>query len=177
MLSGYTAAIIGVPAALAPLTAFDLAWARCLEITLGIGCATLASQIVFPRTVGNVLQATIDAAWSDARQWTVDVLREQADAANGLTDRRKLVADIVRLETLRAHAVFDTPEHPGRRKGGPSPAGPADDADVGAGWSSRSAGHPERREAGDSGGPASAARPRGHAGHARLADRGLDGGG
>jgi uncharacterized membrane protein YccC len=110
MLSGYTAAIIGVPAALAPLTAFDLAWARCLEITLGIGCATLASQIVFPRTVGNVLQATIDAAWSDARQWTVDVLREQADAANGLTDRRKLVADIVRLETLRAHAVFDTPE-------------------------------------------------------------------
>lgn len=110
MLSGYTAAIIGVPAALAPLTAVDLAWARCLEITLGIGCATLASQIVFPRTVGNVLQATIDAAWSDARQWTVDVLREQADAANGLTDRRKLVADIVRLETLRAHAVFDTPE-------------------------------------------------------------------
>src|SRR3954470_10351591 len=110
MLSGYTAAIIGVPAALAPLTAFDLAWARCLEIILGIGCATLVSQIVFPRTVGDVLQATIDSAWSDARQWTIDVLREQADAANGLTDRRKLVADIVRLETLRAHAVFDTPE-------------------------------------------------------------------
>ena len=109
MLSGYTAAIIGVPAALAPLTAFDLVWARCLEIMLGIGCATLVSQIVFPRTVGDVLQATIDAAWSDARQWTVDVLREQADAARGLTDRRKLVADIVRLEALRAHAVFDTP--------------------------------------------------------------------
>src|SRR4051794_28640730 len=109
MLSGYTAAIIGVPAALAPLTAFDLAWARCLEIILGIGCATLVSQIVFPRTVGDVLQATIDSAWSDARQWTIDVLREQADAVNGLTDRRKLVADIVRLETLRVHAVFDTP--------------------------------------------------------------------
>jgi uncharacterized membrane protein YccC len=109
MLSGYTTAIIGVPAALAPLTAFDLAWARCLEITLGIGCATLVSQIVFPRTVGDVLQATIDNAWSDARQWTIDVLRGQADAASGLTDRRKLVGDIVRLETLRAHAVFDTP--------------------------------------------------------------------
>src|SRR3954471_18998987 len=109
MLSGYTAAIIGVPAALAPLTAFDLAWARCLEITLGIGCATLVSQIVFPRTVGDVLQGTIDAAWSDARQWTVDVLRGQADAASGLADRRKLMGDIVRLETLRVHAVFDTP--------------------------------------------------------------------
>ena len=56
MLSGYTAAIIGVPAALAPLTAFDLVWARCLEIMLGIGYATLVSQIVFPRTVGDVLQ-------------------------------------------------------------------------------------------------------------------------
>ena len=52
MLSGYTAAIVGVPAALSPLTAFDLAWARCLEITLGIACATLASQIAFPRAVG-----------------------------------------------------------------------------------------------------------------------------
>ena len=63
MLSGYTAAIIGVPAALAPLTAFDSAWARCLEITLGIACATLVSRLVLPRTAGDALQATLDAAW------------------------------------------------------------------------------------------------------------------
>lgn len=109
MLSGYTAAIIGVPAALAPLTAFDSAWARCLEITLGIACATLMSQLVMPRRAGDVLLATLDAALAAGRQWTVDVLRGQGDAANGLADRRKLVADIVMLDSLRAHAVYDTP--------------------------------------------------------------------
>jgi uncharacterized membrane protein YccC len=109
MLSGYTAAIIGIPAALAPLTAFDAAWARCLEITLGIACATLVSQVVFPRAVGDVLQATLETALMAARQWTVDVLRSQGEARNGLADRRKLVADIVMLDSLLAHAVFDTP--------------------------------------------------------------------
>ncbi|MGD9511428.1 MAG: FUSC family protein [Geminicoccaceae bacterium] len=109
MLSGYTAAIIGVPAALAPPTAFDSAWARCLEITLGIACATLMSQLVMPRRAGDVLLATLDAALAAGRQWTVDVLRGQGDAANGLADRRKLVADIVMLDSLRAHAVYDTP--------------------------------------------------------------------
>ena len=109
MLSGYTAAIIGVPAALAPLTAFDSAWARCLEITLGIACATLTSRIVLPRRAGDVLQATLDAAMAAGRQWTVDVLRGQGDAAHGLADRRKLVADIVLLDQLLAHAVYDTP--------------------------------------------------------------------
>src|SRR3954447_15520607 len=75
MLSGYTAAIVGLPAALAPETAFDQAWARCLEITLGIGCATLVSRIVLPRTVGPVLEATLEAVLGAAAQWTDDVLR------------------------------------------------------------------------------------------------------
>lgn len=109
MLSGYTAAIIGVPAALAPLTAFDSAWARCLEIMLGIACATLMSQLALPRRAGDVLRATLDAAMAAGRQWTVDVLRGQGDAAHGLADRRKLVADIVLLDSLLAHAVYDTP--------------------------------------------------------------------
>src|ERR1700744_508491 len=38
MLSGYSAAIIGLPAALAPEQAFDIAVGRCLEIMLGIAC-------------------------------------------------------------------------------------------------------------------------------------------
>ncbi|MFO1071792.1 MAG: FUSC family protein [Geminicoccaceae bacterium] len=110
LLAGYTAAIIGVPAALAPETAFDSAWSRCLEITLGIGCATLVSRVVFPRTAGQALAATLEASLAAAAQWTGDVLRGEAEGGQGLADRRKLVADAVMLEQLRAHAVFDTPE-------------------------------------------------------------------
>ena len=110
MLAGYTAAIIGVPAALAPATAFDSAWARCLEISLGIGSATLVSRLVLPCTAGQALAATLTASLDAAAQWTADVLRGQAEADRGLADRRKLMADAVMLEQLRAHAVFDTPK-------------------------------------------------------------------
>jgi uncharacterized membrane protein YccC len=110
VLSGYTAAIVGLPAALAPTTAFDQAWARVLEITLGIACAALVSRLVLPRTAGRVLEATLGETLAAAAQWTADVLRGQGEAAQGLLDRRKLVGDIVALESLRVHAVFDTPE-------------------------------------------------------------------
>lgn len=109
VLSGYSAAIIGLPAALAPGTAFEQAWARCLEITLGIACATLVSRVVAPRTAGRVLEATLGETVGAAGRWAADVLRGQGEAAQGLVDRRKLVADIVALESLRAHAAFDTP--------------------------------------------------------------------
>jgi uncharacterized membrane protein YccC len=110
VLSGYTAAIIGLPAALAPVTAFDTAVARCLEITLGIVCATAVSRLVLPRTAGEALRTTLDACLDAAAAWTGDVLRGQGEAARGLADRRRLVADVVTLESLRVHAVQDTPE-------------------------------------------------------------------
>ena len=116
MLSGYTAAIIGVPAAMAPSTAFDSAWARCLEITLGIACATLVSRLVLPRRAGDALQATLDAAMAAGRQWTVDVLRGQGEAANGLADRRTLLADIVQLETRSSRTRSTTRRRSARRR-------------------------------------------------------------
>jgi uncharacterized membrane protein YccC len=110
MLSGYTAAIIGFPAVLAPLTAFDTAVARCLEILLGVGCATLVSRIVFPRTAGAALEATVDACLTAARQWIGDTLRGEERGPKGIADRRKLLADVIALDALRVHAAFDTPE-------------------------------------------------------------------
>jgi uncharacterized membrane protein YccC len=56
MLSGYSAAIIGLPAALAPDTAFDYAVSRCVEIMLGIACGALAHHVVFPQRAGDALR-------------------------------------------------------------------------------------------------------------------------
>ncbi|WP_406855464.1 FUSC family protein [Alsobacter sp. KACC 23698] len=109
MLSGYTAAIIGVPAAMAPLTVFDTATARCLEITLGILCGTVVSQVILPRTAGDQLRAAADRTIEAVRRFAADTLRADEDSAQGLADRRAMVADAVSLDNLRVFARFDTP--------------------------------------------------------------------
>src|ERR1700746_481588 len=48
-LAGYTVAIVGIPAALAPTGAYDLLLARFTEISLGIICAALVSRLILVR--------------------------------------------------------------------------------------------------------------------------------
>ncbi|MEX5612382.1 FUSC family protein, partial [Pseudomonas protegens] len=55
VLAGYTTAIIALPATAAPLQVFDQAVARCSEIGLGIICAAVASQLLWPRRVEQAL--------------------------------------------------------------------------------------------------------------------------
>ncbi|MDR2981079.1 MAG: FUSC family protein [Puniceicoccales bacterium] len=110
MLSGYTAAIIGFPAVLAPETVFDTAVARCLEISIGIVCATIMSRIVFPSRTGDVLRATMTRCLDDVARWAVDTLRGHRDDDQGQADVRKLIADTSALDSLRIHAVLDSPE-------------------------------------------------------------------
>ncbi|MBZ6078110.1 FUSC family protein [Microvirga puerhi] len=109
MLSGYSAAIIGIPAALAPDTAFDYAIGRCIEITLGIGCATLVSQLVFPRSAGEALKTSVDATLFASARWVRDMMRGEIDPDRFLADQRRLIADAVSLNALRIFSMFDTP--------------------------------------------------------------------
>ena len=109
ILSGYSAAIIGLPAALAPETAFDFAVARCLEIMLGIACATLIHHVVFPRRAGDVLREALDAMLPSMARWAGDTLRDEGSEAKSLVDRRQIISAVVALDALRVFASFDTP--------------------------------------------------------------------
>jgi uncharacterized membrane protein YccC len=53
LLAGYTVAIVGIPAALAPTGAYDLLLARFTEISLGIICAALVSRLILVRELTN----------------------------------------------------------------------------------------------------------------------------
>jgi uncharacterized membrane protein YccC len=109
MLSGYSAAIIGLPAALAPDTAFDFAVARCLEIMLGIACGALMHHVVFPQRAGDALRKALDATLPGMARWAGDALRGQQSEAKGLADRRQIISDVVALDSLRVFAALDTP--------------------------------------------------------------------
>lgn len=109
MLSGYSAAIIGLPAALAPDLAFDTAVSRCLEITIGIGCATLMHHLVMPQRAGDSLRRALNATLPSMARWAQDALGGQQNEIAGLLDRRRILTAVVSLDSLRMFANFDTP--------------------------------------------------------------------
>ncbi len=107
MLAGYTAAIIGFPSVTAPEAVFDTALARVEEITLGIGCATLVHTIVFPKDVGQVLNARIHAFLKDGQGWIGDALAGRRTLQER-DERRRMAADVTELHVTSSHLPFDT---------------------------------------------------------------------
>jgi uncharacterized membrane protein YccC len=112
MLAGYSAAIIGFPSVGTPDQIFDIAVSRVEEITLGILSAAVVGSVVFPRSLGPVVAARIDAWLADAARWAGDVLQGRDDAAiNG--DRRRLAADAVETQMMSGQLAYDTARAPG----------------------------------------------------------------
>lgn len=108
VLAGYTALIIGLPAALQPDTAFATAVARVSEIGLGILCASLASILIWPLPASRAYLAR-------ARQQIEALIALIADCAAGRLDshalqerRRALLTSGIELENLRENALFDS---------------------------------------------------------------------
>jgi uncharacterized membrane protein YccC len=106
MLAGYTTAIVGFPAVGAPDTIFDLALARTEEILVGIACAALVSNLVFPRAVGPVVAERIEAwlrhAEASGRD-ALDIAGRPTEEAHWL----RLAADATEIENMAAHLAFD----------------------------------------------------------------------
>lgn len=107
MLAGYTAAIIGFPGVLQPAAIFDVALARAQEIGLGIVCATLVHSLWFPRPVGTVLRARLDAWLTEADQWALDLLRG-GSAETLERDRSRLAGAASEIRQLATHLPYDT---------------------------------------------------------------------
>ncbi|WP_050466519.1 FUSC family protein [Herbaspirillum chlorophenolicum] len=110
VLSGYTVALIGLPAALNPGITFDSVMTRGTEITVGIVCAGLVSALVFPQASAPGLVRIIRGRFTAF----VDLI---GATLGGTTDRKQLdianarfVGDIIGLEALRSSAIFEDPE-------------------------------------------------------------------
>lgn len=109
MLAGYTASIIAFPAVDTPDAIFDIAVARCEEIIIGIVCAVIANQLIFPQRAGAALQGRINSWMKDAARLIDNVLRHCNEGEAALADQGKLLADSIAINALQEHAIFDTP--------------------------------------------------------------------
>ncbi len=61
VLSGYTTAIVGIPAALAPDQAFTIIASRAENVIIGVVCMGVVSLIAFPETVSRTLVKLVQA--------------------------------------------------------------------------------------------------------------------
>jgi uncharacterized membrane protein YccC len=109
MLAGYTASIVAFPAVDTPGQIFDIAVSRCEEIIIGISCAVLANQLIFPQRAGTALNHRIDSWMADAASWIVSVLRQEKQGDAALAAENNLITQSLLVNTLQEHASFDTP--------------------------------------------------------------------
>jgi uncharacterized membrane protein YccC len=110
VLSGYTVALIGLPAALNPALTFDSVMTRVTEITVGIVCAGLVSALILPRASAPDLVRIIRARFTAFVDLVGNTLGGSADRKQLESTNARFVGDIIGLEALRSSAIFEDPE-------------------------------------------------------------------
>jgi uncharacterized membrane protein YccC len=110
LLAGYTAAIIGIPAALNPNGAYSLILARFTEISVGLACAALVSTVILPRELTPLIVARTRALARQAEQLATSAVNSVHRRKDIAAKRLQLVKDLAVAEAMRSSAYFESPE-------------------------------------------------------------------
>jgi uncharacterized membrane protein YccC len=110
VLAGYTAALIGIPAAQHPDGAYLSALTRVGEVTLGILCSGAVSALVFPQHAGEQVRTTVRRRFTQFVDYVCRALSGTMERAQIEKTNLAFVADIVGFEAARSVAVFENPE-------------------------------------------------------------------
>ena len=103
VLSGYTAAIIGIPATLDPGNTFYLAMARVTEICLGVIVGTAVNELILPAPMAASLQNALADVRRIVSGFAADVLND-GDVTGG---RAGVVGAATRIDDLLNTAAFE----------------------------------------------------------------------
>ncbi|AIP06016.1 fusaric acid resistance protein [Burkholderia pseudomallei MSHR338] len=109
VLAGYTAALIGLPAVMAPNTLFLSALTRAAEVAVGIFCSGAVSALVLPLSSSDALMRTLSARHADFVAFAASTTAGAVE--RGEFERRfaDFVDGIVGFEATRAFATFEDP--------------------------------------------------------------------
>lgn len=110
VLAGYTAAIIGLPSALQPGAFFSIAVGRVSEVCLGIVCAGVVSDLLFPRPLANAIYGNVASLYATFISLVRASLSGAANAAEVEKMHLAMVGKAITLESLRSAAVLEDAE-------------------------------------------------------------------
>jgi uncharacterized membrane protein YccC len=116
VLAGYTAALIGIPAAQQPDGAFLSAMTRAAEVTLGIVCSGTISALVFPQYAGEQIRTTIRLRFNKFVDHIARSLASGVDRSRIETTNASFVADIVGFEAVRTAVPLERLDTQTRRR-------------------------------------------------------------
>jgi uncharacterized membrane protein YccC len=109
-LAGYTVAIVGIPAALAPTGAYDLLLARFTEISLGIICAALVSRLILVRELSPKLIELAVALARRAESFAALLLDPHADQKHVTAERTELAKAYLDIQAMQQSTYFESAE-------------------------------------------------------------------
>jgi uncharacterized membrane protein YccC len=109
-LAGYTVAIIGIPAALAPSGAYDLIVARFTEISLGIICAALVSRLIQVRELSPKLVEPVRALTRRADSLATVLLDPAADRERVAAERTEFTKAYLDVQAAQRSPYFESAE-------------------------------------------------------------------
>ena len=105
VLAGYTLCIVGLPASLDPDQTFAIATNRLSEILIGLLCATLVSELVFPRRLTGMIRQAVRKRFADFSDLLDSSLNGHGNHRIALA---RLMSDVFRLESFRAASAMES---------------------------------------------------------------------
>jgi uncharacterized membrane protein YccC len=110
VLAGYTLCIVGLPATISPELTFNIGVTRISEIMIGLLCATIVSDLIFPQRLWDVMLASVRRRFSDFSGLLHSTAQNPATATTSKTELLRFIGDIYSLESFRASAVLENDE-------------------------------------------------------------------
>ena len=102
VLAGYTLCIVGLPSTITPELTFNIGVTRISEILIGLICATLVSDLVFPQRMWNVMLAAVRRRFKDFSDLLRTTAVKPVQPATSTSTLLRFLGDIFSLETFQA---------------------------------------------------------------------------
>jgi uncharacterized membrane protein YccC len=106
-LAGYTAAMISLPLVMQPIGFFDYAVNRASEVVIGILCAAVVSEVVFPRSLSDTIARTIQTRYTDFTRFVQATLSEGMKPQEIDGVQLRFIGSVVNLESFRSSVTLE----------------------------------------------------------------------
>jgi len=108
VLAGYTVCFVALPSLNDPLHVFDVAVTRVLEMFIGVFCAAVVSDTLFPQRMAEVVKGSLTRRFRD---FTANIGAAPAKLQSGDTGREAMLrfaGDALGLESAQANAALES---------------------------------------------------------------------
>ncbi|ACT48567.1 FUSC family protein [Methylotenera mobilis] len=107
VLAGYTLCIVGLPSTITPELTFNIGVTRISEILIGLICATLVSDLIFPQRMWNVMLAAVRRRFKDFSDLLQSTAVQPVASTTSTPTLLRFLGDIFSLETFQASAGME----------------------------------------------------------------------